>query len=196
MKRYNRRTLIMNRDYTPINVKHWTSAITLIVKNKATQIDFYKDDEIKDGHGRIYTVPAVIVLNKYVRRDYRKAPFNKHNILARDKFCCQYCGLECKGQDLTLDHVIPRSKWKGKGTPTVWTNIVTACFQCNSKKADKSCDDSGMFPMKPPVQPAYDEIFFGLHFHGRIEKEWLTWLAAAFPSFREEAEKYEQANVH
>jgi 5-methylcytosine-specific restriction endonuclease McrA len=183
MKR-NYRTLVLNADSMPIHVTNWTNAITLIIKDKASQIDFYKNDCLRDGHGREYPIPSVIMLTHYVRRNYRRAPFSKMNVLARDKFTCQYCGEEFKTAELTLDHVVPRSKWKGHGSPTIWTNIVTACLRCNSKKADQPCNDCGMFPINHPTQPGYDEIFFGLHFHNRIEKDWFKWLSV-FPSFKD-----------
>ncbi len=176
MLKYNRNTLYLNADYMPVLIRHWTKAITLVYKDKAVQVDFYENDEIKGAHGKVYPVPAVIALKQYIHRDYQKAPFSRMRVLARDKYCCQYCLQEFKASDLTMDHVIPRSKWKGPGTPTCWTNIVTACFSCNSRKADRTCDEADMFPANPPVQPGYDEIFFGLHCHGKIEKEWLRWL--------------------
>lgn len=189
------RSLILNADFMPLNIKSWEYAFVLIMKEKANQIDFYQNDYIKDGHGRQYPIPAVVALNTYVHRDYKKAPFNKQNVKARDHYKCQYCNREFKAQNLTLDHVIPRSKWNGKGSPTCWTNIVTACFRCNSKKADKSCEASGMFPINYPVQPGYDEIFFGLHFHGKIEKEWMKWLSV-FSSFKEDGVYCGKTTVH
>ena len=183
MKKKNRQPLVLNADYTPITVKHWTKAICLILKEKASQVDFYANDSIRDGHGRQYPVPAVIALRKYIYRDYQKAPFSSKNVFARDKYTCQYCLREFKSHNLTLDHVIPKSKWTGgPGRSKCWTNIVTACTSCNSKKADRTCEQSGMFPAETPTQPGYSEIFLGLHFHGKIEKEWITWLSV-FPSF-------------
>lgn len=173
----------MNADYIPINLKNWTNAITLILKGKAVQVEFYPDDFIRDGHSRQYPIPAVIALNKYIHRDYQKAPFGKMAVLARDLYTCQYCLKQLKSHQLTLDHVIPKSKWKGSTTSTCWTNIVTACWYCNAKKADKSCREADMFPANVPVQPGYDEVFFGLHFHGKIEPEWIKWLKV-FDSFK------------
>jgi 5-methylcytosine-specific restriction endonuclease McrA len=177
------KTLILNSDMIPLQVKSWQGAITLLLKKKATQIDFYADDFIVDGHSRHYPIPAVIMLNHYVRRDYRKAALTKANVFSRDLYQCQYCLKELKSSQLTLDHVIPKSKWKWSTSSKCWTNIVTACFRCNALKADKTCREADMFPAKIPVQPGYDEVFFGMHFHGRIENAWIPWLRV-FDNFK------------
>lgn len=182
MKR-NYRSLLVNSDGVPLLVCNWTKAITLVFKKKVSMVDFYPDDFIRDGHNNHYSIPAVVILNKYIHRDYQKAPFSKAAVFARDLYQCAYCLNTFKSPQLTLDHVIPKSKWNGSGTSTCWTNIVTACWHCNSRKADKTCREADMFPANMPRQPNYDEVFFGLHFHGKIEPEWIKWLMC-FDSFK------------
>lgn len=183
MIRYSRQTLIVNFDQTPIRLTHWTKAIKLIFKGKATQIDFYKDDVIKDGHGKIYSVPAVVILNRYIRRNYQRAPLTKNNIVARDNLTCGYCERVFKRSDLTIDHIIPRSRWKGKSSPHNWMNVVTACYPCNKRKADRTCEESGMYPNILPTQPSYEEIFMAIKFNKKFEPEWEKYFAI-FPTFR------------
>jgi 5-methylcytosine-specific restriction endonuclease McrA len=181
----NYRCLILNADFTPIHIRGWQTAITLIYKGKATQVEFYQNDCLRDGHGNHYPVPAVIVLKKYIRRNYGKAPFSKIGVFARDLHTCQYCGEKASTKELTLDHVVPKSKLNEKS----WTNIVTACKVCNARKANKSCREASMYPRRYPVQPSYDEVFFGMYAHGDIPKEWVQYLSI-FPSFKE----YQNAN--
>jgi 5-methylcytosine-specific restriction endonuclease McrA len=187
MKKKNRQTLLLNSDFHPLKLVHWSRAITLMYQGKATQIDFYKNDAIKDGHGKSYPLPAVIVLNKYIRRNYSKATFRRMAVFARDKFHCMYCEQEFKPSQLTLDHLIPRSKWKGTTSSKNWTNIVTACIPCNRRKADRTCEVACMYPMNLPVQPSYGEVFVGLHFYYDFEPEWETYLAI-LPGFKKVAE--------
>jgi 5-methylcytosine-specific restriction endonuclease McrA len=106
-------------------------------------------------------------------------------VLSRDRFICQYCEEEFKPSQLTLDHMIPKSKWKGAFSSKNWTNIVTACVSCNRKKADKTCEASRMYPATLPVQPSYNDIFLGLHFYYRFEPEWETYLSI-LPGFKKE----------
>lgn len=175
----NYRTLVLNADYLPLTIIGWQRAIVLIMENRVTQLDFYKNDSIKDGHGREYPIPAVVASHKYIRRDYRHAPFCKKNIYIRDVLTCAYCQKQFDTKHLTFDHVIPRSIWKNirQGTPTCWENIVTCCLWCNRKKGNKTCEQARMFPYKTPVCPPYGEMFLGLApWKDSVPPEWNPYI--------------------
>jgi 5-methylcytosine-specific restriction endonuclease McrA len=72
--------------------------------------------------------------------------FNKHNLLLRDLYTCQYCSETFNSKELTIDHVIPISL----GGKTSWNNCVTACSACNSKKGNKLWK-----PKRLPSHPDY-----------------------------------------
>jgi HNH endonuclease len=58
-------------------------------------------------------------------------------IYLRDGFLCSFCGRDLHGadpQDLTLDHLICRSK----GGSDTHTNVVLACRSCNSSRGCKA----------------------------------------------------------
>jgi 5-methylcytosine-specific restriction endonuclease McrA len=184
MKTNHRRTLVLNADYMPLTIISWQRAIVLLIEDRVHQVDFYKDDKIRDGHGRCYPIPAVVARKDYIKRDSRHAPFCKKNIFIRDQLTCAYCNRRFEPRHLTFDHVIPRSKWGGQGSPTCWENIVTCCLWCNRKKANKSCKDANMFPIKYPVRPAYGELFLGLSpWRDNIPEEWIPHLQY-LPLFR------------
>ena len=174
----NYRTLVLNADYRPLTVVSWKRAIVLIADDKATMLDFYAGKKIHDTKGRAYAVPAVILKNSYVKRNYSHAPFNRKNVLLRDSLVCQYCGTTFPASKLTFDHVIPKSRWnKDNGSPTVWENIVACCLPCNSRKGNKTCRQAGMEPINKPVRPAYGELFLGLSpFRDRVPTEWAPYL--------------------
>ena len=98
-------------------------------------------------------------------------PFTRFNVFLRDRFTCQYCASR---DDLTFDHVIPRSK----GGLTTWTNVVAACSACNLKKSDRLPQQAQMFPARAPFQPALGD----LHRNGRafppnyLHESWLDYL--------------------
>jgi 5-methylcytosine-specific restriction endonuclease McrA len=96
-----------------------------------------------------WKMPAVLRLKKMPRQRARGVRFSRGNVYTRDGFRCQYCTTKCAERELTYDHVVPRSA----GGRTEWTNIVAACKPCNNRKANKSCDDAGMWPMRAPAQP-------------------------------------------
>jgi 5-methylcytosine-specific restriction endonuclease McrA len=135
--------------------------------------------------GREYPVPAVIANQHHVKRKYRKVPFSRRNILRRDKFTCQYCGKSGSPQDLTLDHVVPRSMWQGKDTPTCWKNIVASCVRCNRKKGNRTPEQAEMtlrknvrgniVAYKKPKQPSYQEIALRLYMRN-IPDEWVPYV--------------------
>jgi 5-methylcytosine-specific restriction endonuclease McrA len=179
-----RRTLVLNADYRPLTIVSWQRAISLVMEERVAQLDFYSDKKIRDGKGRLYPIPAVIALKKYVRRETRHAPFCRKNVFLRDALVCQYCTKQYHAVDLTFDHVIPRSKWTSPGSPTCWENIVTSCRPCNVRKADKTCKESKMYPLKQPVRPPMGELFLGLSpWRDKIPEEWIPYLSS-LPMFR------------
>src|SRR3546814_12572342 len=97
-------------------------------------------------------LPSVIALKEYVHQS-RSPAFTRFNVFLRDRFSCQYCGFRLATQDLTFDHVIPRSR----GGRTTWENVVTACGACNLRKGSRLPRDIGMIPRAVPRQPStYD----------------------------------------
>lgn len=146
---------------------------------------------VRDGRGNEHLVPAVIANAHHVKRKFRRVPYSKPNVLKRDGFRCQFCGKQFSPQDLTLDHVVPRSVWKS-GTPTHWNNIVAACRPCNLRKANRTPEQAGM-PLKKlvrgrwvnykkPKAPTTEEIALGLAYRN-IPEEWETYVAHLRKSF-------------
>lgn len=175
-KEKHARVLVLNADYTPIGLVSWEKAIQAEWKGVVNVVDFYKDDYINCTNGTKWPVPAVIVLREYKHSHNKKIPFSRKNVFIRDKLCCQYCGRRFGPKELTFDHLVPRAKWSGRGTPTNWTNIVTACYKCNRLKADKTLKECKMKVLKVPKEPNPQQFILGLAPWNRIEKEWLPYL--------------------
>lgn len=174
----NLRTLVLNANGMPLAIVDWGRGIYLVYDGRATELDFYDGHKVRDGHGRHYTIPAVVILRRMVSARRRQAPFCRKNVLLRDGLVCQYCGDRFHPRDLTMDHVIPRSRWKGTDTPTTWENIVTCCMGCNAKKGNKTCEQAGMYPMTTPVKPRHGEMFLGLSpWRDSIPSEWVPYLS-------------------
>ena len=97
--------------------------------------------------------PMVIRLVSYVRipRDTHRRKITRRAVFARDDWTCQYCGSR---SNLTVDHVIPRSK----GGPSSWENIVASCAPCNRRKGDRTPAQANMHPHHAPRTP-HAEIF-------------------------------------
>jgi len=142
------KVLVLNASYEPLNITSWQRAIVLVLKGKAEQIEH---------NGRfIYPdlpLPTVIRLRYYVRMPYKEIPLTRRNVFSRDCHTCQYCGYT--GEDLTLDHVFPRSRRGGD----TWENLVTACVRCNVKKGNRTPEEAEM-PLEHKPRRPHSSLFF------------------------------------
>lgn len=162
--------LLLNTSYDPIKIISWQKAITLFFLGKVEVIEEY-DHDIRSISFAV-KAPAVVRLLKYARLGQKKPPLCRTNILSRDEFCCQYCGIELSAKEATLDHVLPRSQ----GGRTTWTNLVCCCSPCNRKKGGKTPKQAKMVLKKEPVQPDWLPVL-NIRFHGRIPESWQTFLS-------------------
>lgn len=128
-------TLQLNASYEAIRIITARRALTLVTKGVAV-VELATDKEIYPG---IY-LPSVIRLRVYKRIPIRMQLVTRKNIYTRDQYRCLYCGLKFRGEHLTLDHVMPKSR----GGRNEWHNLVTACEVCNRKKDDRTPEEAGM----------------------------------------------------
>ena len=123
--------LVLNASYEPINICGARRALVLVLKGIA---------RTEEEHGltlhaqrsRI-AMPSVIRLLEYRRIPHQTRALSRKNILLRDRNTCQYCGEVLPPGDLTLDHVIPRSR----GGNSTWENLVACCHGCNRHKGNR-----------------------------------------------------------
>lgn len=189
------KTLVLDVGYRPHRVIGWQEAVSLIYKGRAEVVELY-DDALRamsrevarafqlskqmlswfemggDGDVFVVRVPAVVrLLGGSVRK--KAVKFSRINVMTRDKFRCQYCGDRKPMSQLNYDHVIPRSR----GGRTVWENIVTACYDCNSRKANKTLEEAGMRPLVTPVKPKSLPIAtLRIDPSDNVPEVWRNWL--------------------
>lgn len=143
------RTLLLTQGYEPIKIIPWQRAMTLLTLDKVEVVEEY-DKEIR-GTSMIINVPSVVRLRKAFRRFAKPVKFSRVNIYARDDYRCQYCGAKCSIDQLTYDHVVPRSR----GGRTSWDNIVSCCYACNARKANRTPAEAKMMLRSTPVRPTW-----------------------------------------
>lgn len=139
--------LVLNQDFSPITICSTERAFLLIYLNKADLLC----EDLKMKLRTIKTSfpkPTVIKIKNYVHVPYKGVILTRQNIFKRDNHLCQYCG---SGNDLTLDHLIPRSK----GGKSTWNNLVTACKSCNTRKGDQPPEEVGLTLKSKPFRPSY-----------------------------------------
>ena len=144
--------VLLNADYTFLNLVNWKRAICLMAKGK---VEVVKDSQrtIRNASGAELKVPAVMRLIKLIRTIYRTSvTFTKRNVLIRDHFKCAYCG--ASKEKLSIDHIIPKSK----GGKMTFENCVAACRACNLKKGGRTPSEARMFLKIKPFQPTISEF--------------------------------------
>lgn len=137
--------LVLNSDYTPLNVTSLRRGFILVVKGKA--------EVLREDSKKIVTTvgefvrPIVIRLLNYVRFHASPLKLNRKRLYRRDNNECVYCGSK---KNLTLDHVLPKSR----GGRNSWNNLVTCCTSCNMKKGNRTPEEAGMKLRQKPYEPS------------------------------------------
>ena len=135
------RVLLLNQTYEPLGTVSIARAVIMTFKNTVTVEEFDGNRVLRSAHAE-FPVPSVIRRRVYinVRRRREASGMKRLRIYMRDKFRCQYCGEKKTAGDLTLDHILPRSRG-GDNSPV---NIVTACVPCNNRKGDRTPAEARM----------------------------------------------------
>ena len=168
MQGISRKVLVLNADYRAFSVCSIYKAFLLIYMDKAEVVNKAKDVFLRTVD-KAYDVPSVIKLRKYVNMPYRNVMLSRQNVFKRDGGKCVYC--ESK-MDLTLDHVVPKSR----GGKTTWGNLVTACKRCNSKKGNFLVEEVDMTLPYKPYRPSF--VMFLRDFSGVKDESWSPYLAS------------------
>ncbi len=100
-------------------------------------------------------VPRIIRLLRYDRVPRYSLRFSRRNLFARDNHNCQYCGKTAPASQLSLDHVVPRSR----GGPTTWENVVCCCVECNTRKGGRTPKEARMKLLSKPAKPRFNPLF-------------------------------------
>ena len=151
-----RPTLVLNRHWQPVHVAPVQRALVMLWNEAAWVIDpddfqlYTWSDWAKlaprEGEPFIKTVrfhlrvPEVLALVRHDRARHQTVTFSRRNLFKRDHSTCQYCGCQPGTEELTIDHVIPRSQ----GGQTTWENCALACVACNARKANRTPEQAGM----------------------------------------------------
>jgi hypothetical protein len=139
------KVLVLNSDYTPINVTSLVRGFILVDKGKA---EVLKSGDIPIVSGqRNFIRPLIIRLLNYVRFRVKPLKINRQRIFKRDGFRCAYCDTS---KNLTIDHIMPKSRGGGN----TWMNLITCCKNCNRIKDNKTPEEAGMRLIRKPFEPS------------------------------------------
>lgn len=183
-------SLLLNADFSPLGVVSWQRAVCLVLDEKVRVVEPYEGKSIRAPSFDM-AWPAVIHLVRYVSVTLTP-PLSRVNVLARDRFTCQYCGERPQAHGrpdlarLTLDHVVPKAAsdrgmvtvpWSSRPVPvTSWENLVSACAPCNHKKGHRSLEQVGFRLQSVPRRPRPHEAIRVALARIRVPAEWTDYL--------------------
>ncbi|MDD9802865.1 MAG: HNH endonuclease [Deltaproteobacteria bacterium] len=190
----NSSVLVLNRSYLPIHVTSVRRAFALLYQGIARAVDeqyrtfnfeqwsalaVARDAEaIGLAEGRSILVPRVVVLVAFDRLPRRHVRFSRINLMARDNFQCQYCGIKPRRSELNLDHVVPRAQ----GGRSTWENVVTSCLDCNRRKGGRTPKQARLRLRKRPERPRWTPLM-NLMLSSVRYKEWRPFLSIVDASY-------------
>ncbi|HEY8412615.1 MAG TPA: HNH endonuclease [Pyrinomonadaceae bacterium] len=135
------RVLLLNQTYEPLGTVSVARAIIMTFKDSVYVEEWYDGRILRSAHAE-FRVPSVVRRRTYIniRRRREQSGMRRMRLYLRDKFRCQYCGEKKRAAELTLDHILPRSRG-GDNSPV---NVVTACLKCNNRKGDRTPAEARM----------------------------------------------------
>jgi 5-methylcytosine-specific restriction endonuclease McrA len=152
----NSPALVLNADfrplsYFPLSLWSWQDAVKAVFLERVNILSEYEHKVHSPSFEM--RLPSVVALKQFIPQSRRPA-FTRFNVFLRDRFSCQYCDGRLPTQELTFDHVIPRSR----GGRTNWDNVVTACARCNLRKGNRLPAHARMHPRHKPRPPTTYEL--------------------------------------
>lgn len=147
---------------SPVRWVPWQDAVNLYSRE---MIAWTAGDSVFTFHGgtsRLTGQRSTVEINsiiavkrsKPVKRSKRIIPpLTNRELFLRDASLCMYCGHKFNDAALTRDHIIPVSK----GGRDRWSNVVTACRHCNTRKGDRTPERANMPLLAIPYIPNWAE---------------------------------------
>ena len=168
----NRKVLLLNASYEPLGLIGIARAARLVWTRAAEVVELDGDRVLRSPSFR-FPAPSVVRLVQYIDvRGRRRSVTRRSAILARDRYRCQYCGVRGTAFDLTLDHIVPRSRG-GKSVPE---NLCAACMACNQRKGDRTPDEARMPLLANPSALSYGIERTAMQHAAQSRPEWRKYL--------------------
>jgi 5-methylcytosine-specific restriction endonuclease McrA len=170
LDRLHRPVLVLNASYEPINICAARRAIVLVLKGVATA----EEQSHVTVRSTVHSIrlPSVIRLLGYRRIPHQTRALSRKNILMRDRFTCQYCLRALPSGELTLDHVVPRSR----SGASAWENLVACCHDCNNRKGSRTPEEAGMRLSRQPRPFSLHTSRHLMRLLGKSDEQWKKYL--------------------
>jgi len=168
--RLQKPVLVLNASFEPINICAARRALVLVLKGVASA----EEESLHSIHSArsMTRLPSVIRLLEYRRIPHQTRSLSRKNILMRDRYTCQYCLRTFNSAELTLDHVIPRSR----SGETTWENLVACCHPCNNRKGSRTPEEAGMRLARAPRPFSLHTNRHLMRLLGKSDDQWRKYL--------------------
>jgi len=168
-----RKVLLLNASYEALGIVNIPRAVRLVWKGSAEIVEL-DGGRVLRSQRFVFPQPSVIRLIEYVdvRGRQGRSSTKRSRILARDRHRCQYCGVKGGPFDLTIDHIIPRSR----GGQTSAENLCAACFACNQRKGDRTPEEARMPLLANPAALTYGMDRAVMRHAAESRPEWQQYL--------------------
>ena len=170
LDRLHKPVLVLNASYEPINICAARRALVLVLKGVASAEEESASHVHSSRH--IMRIPSVIRLLEYRRIPHQTRALSRKNILMRDRYTCQYCHRVLSSAELTLDHVVPRSR----AGETTWENLVACCHPCNNRKGSRTPEEAGMKLQRAPRPFSLHTSRHLMRLLGKSDDQWRKYL--------------------
>jgi 5-methylcytosine-specific restriction endonuclease McrA len=169
--RLNARVLVLNATYEPVHICNVRRAVVMIFKGVAVLQEPARF-ALRSVSASL-AAPSVIRLIHYVHLPFQKKKLaSKNNILIRDRYVCQYCGKPLRSHEITLDHIVPKSR----GGESNWENLAACCPRCNVRKGSKLPEEAGLKLIKDPRNGSAYHFLHLLRHYGSVDERWRKYL--------------------
>jgi 5-methylcytosine-specific restriction endonuclease McrA len=124
------------------------------------------DESVKTAKTTI-RMPTIVVCANFDKIVIKTAVSpTKSNIWKRDSNTCGYTGEKLNKDQLSVDHIIPKSR----GGQNTWENLITASKEINRYKDDRTPKEAGLKLLWKPTKPKEGKSF------SFLRKEWEMFL--------------------
>jgi 5-methylcytosine-specific restriction endonuclease McrA len=168
-----RKVLLLNASYEVLGIVSIPRAVRLVWKRSAEVVELDGERVLRSQHF-VFPQPSVIRLIEYidVRGRQGRSSTKRSRILARDRYRCQYCGVKGGPFELTVDHIVPRSR----GGRTAAENLCAACLTCNQRKGNRTPEEARMPLLSNPAALTYGMERAVLCHWAESRREWRKYL--------------------
>jgi 5-methylcytosine-specific restriction endonuclease McrA len=169
-ERLQQPVLVLNASYEPVNICGARRALVLVLKGVASTEE--ESATFVHSSRRAMRLPSVIRLLEYRRIPHQTRALSRKNILMRDRYTCQYCHRIMSSSELTLDHVVPRSR----AGESAWENLVACCHPCNNRKGNRTPEEAGMRLVRQPRPFSLHTSRHLMRMLGKGDVQWRKYL--------------------